>query len=152
MSRLKESVFPLLSLALASLSGLAMAVQGALNAALGKALGVLEATFIVHITGTVLIAVLLLLRFGKGQLWPLPSIPWYYYAGGLLGVVIVYLVVISIPALGMSNATTAIIVGQIITAWVIDYFGLFGMARSECGFTQIFGLFLLAVGAKLLLK
>ncbi len=130
-----------------------MAVQGSLNAVLSKATGVIEATFIVHITGTVVLAAaLFLFGIGKGKLYPFPDVPWYVYLGGIVGVFIVYLVAVSIPAVGVSNATTAIIVGQVFTALIIDHFGIFGLAKSPFGTQQVLGLFLLAIGAKLLLK
>jgi transporter family-2 protein len=137
----------------AFISGILMAVQGSLNAVLSKATGVIEATFIVHITGTVVLAAaLFLFGMGTGKLYPFPDVPWYVYLGGIVGVFIVYLVAVSIPAVGVSNATTAIIVGQVFTALIIDHFGVFGLARSPFGMQQVIGLFLLAIGAKLLLK
>lgn len=143
----------MLALLLALISGVLMAVQGSLNTALSKVIGLIEATFIVHITGTViLLAILFIFRMGKGNLGAIGSAPWYAYLGGLVGVFIIYLVAASIPAVGVSNATTAIIVGQVLTAVIIDHFGGFGLERVPCGWNQIAGLFLLAVGAKLLLK
>lgn len=137
----------------AFISGVLMAVQGSLNSVLSKATGVIEATFIVHITGTIILAVaLFVFQLGKGKLYPLPDVPWYLYLGGLIGVLIVYLVVVSIPEVGVANATTAIIVGQVLTALIIDHFGFFGLDVSPFGKQQIMGLFLLAIGAKLLLK
>lgn len=143
----------LLPLLLALVSGVLMAVQGSLNTALSKVVGLWEATFVVHATGTlVLLIVLFLLKIGRGDLGGLPQAPWYSYLGGLVGVFIIYLVAASIPAVGVANATTAIIVGQVLTAVIIDHFGGFGLERIPCGWNQVAGLALLAVGARLLLK
>lgn len=49
----------MLPLVLALVSGVLMAVQGSLNTALSKVIGLLEATFFVHITGTILAVILL---------------------------------------------------------------------------------------------
>lgn len=137
----------------AFISGILMAVQGSLNAALSKAAGVLEATFIVHVTGTLGLAIAIFaFRMNKRALFPLPTVPWYIYLGGIIGIFIVYLVAMSIPAVGVSNATTAIIVGQVLTALIIDHLGAFGLETSPFGVQQVIGLFLLAIGAKLLLK
>jgi bacterial/archaeal transporter family-2 protein len=142
-----------MALLLAALSGVLMAVQGSLNAALSKAVGILESTFIVHITGTIIVVLLLyVLRLGKGNMALYGQAPWYAYLGGAVGVGIIYLVVSSIPKVGVANATTAIIVGQVLAALAIDHFGLFGLQRMPCGWCQLAGLLLLAVGAKLLLK
>lgn len=144
------SVVPLI---LALISGILMAVQGSLNTVLSKVVGLLEATFIVHFTGTVILLVLLfILGMGKGNLHAWPDVPWYAYFGGILGVFIIYLVVASIPSVGVANATTAIIVGQVLTALIIDHFGAFGLERMAFGWNELAGLVLLAIGAKLLLS
>lgn len=49
-----------LSLGLAALAGAAMAVQGTLNAALGKVLGIWESTLIVHLIGTATVLAIIL--------------------------------------------------------------------------------------------
>ena len=41
----------LVALLLAFIAGVAMAVQGALNTGLGKIIGLLESTFVVHVIG-----------------------------------------------------------------------------------------------------
>lgn len=143
----------LMPMLLAVISGILMAVQGSLNASLSKVIGLLEATFIVHISGTVVVLLLLFVfRLGKGNFHAIAEAPWYAYLGGVVGVFIIYLVAASIPSVGVSNATTAIIVGQVLTAVLIDHFGAFGLERISCGWNQIAGLVLLAIGAKLLLK
>ena len=92
------------------------------------------------------------LKMGNGSITALPSAPWYAYFGGVVGIFIIYLVAASIPAVGVANATTAIIVGQVLTAVIIDHFGAFGLDRIPFGINQLLGLIMLAIGAKLLLK
>ncbi|HML87337.1 MAG TPA: DMT family transporter [Methylomusa anaerophila] len=143
----------MLPLVLALISGVLMAVQGSLNSALSKVIGLLEATFMVHITGTIVVMLLLFIfKMGKGNLYVWPDAPWYSWLGGIIGVGIIYLVAASIPSVGVANATTAIIVGQVLTAIIIDHFGGFGLERITCSPKQILGLVLLATGAKFLLK
>ncbi|SDE61651.1 hypothetical protein SPACI_030350 [Sporomusa acidovorans DSM 3132] len=150
MNFVSSEMLPLL---LALISGVLMAVQGSLNTGLSKAIGLLEATFIVHFTGTVLVMILLFLfSMGKGNWNAWQAAPWYSWLGGVVGVAIIYLVAASIPQVGVANATTAIIVGQVLTAILIDHFGGFGLDRVACSPQQIGGLILLAVGARLLLK
>ena len=107
-----------------------MAVQGSLNAVLGKVVGMLEATMIVHLIGT-LVALFALfgLGLGRGNLSIIDQVPWYAYLGGAIGVIIIFGVVFSIPRVGVANATTAIIIGQVAAALLIDYLGLFGLER-----------------------
>jgi len=144
--------YNLIAMLVAMLAGLTMALQGSLNSLLGKVVGLLEATFIVHIIGTLTVVVgLFALGLGRGNLLRLPEAPWYSLAGGILGVIIVYGVVFSIPKLGMAVATTAIIVGQVSTALVIDHFGLFGLEKIPFSWVKGAGLLLLAAGARLML-
>ena len=111
-----------------------MAFQGALNSALSKIIGLWEATFLVHASATiVLVFIIFLLKMGKGDFALYHKAPWYLYLGGIIGVLITYGVVTSIPKLGAASATTAIIVGQVLTALIIDQLGLFGL--KEISFT-----------------
>lgn len=144
--------YNLIAMLVALLAGLAMALQGSLNSLLGKAVGLLEATFVVHVTGTLTVVVgLFVLGLGKGSLLKITGAPWYSLVGGVLGVLIVYGVVFSIPKLGVAVATTAIIVGQVSTALAIDHFGLFGLEKIPFSWVKGAGVLLLAAGARLML-
>jgi transporter family-2 protein len=130
-----------------------MAVQGSINSGLGKQVGVLLATLIVHAVGTGFALLQYCLPFLRGQRGGSPgNVPWYLYVGGVLGVGIVYLVAISIARLGVAVTTTLIIVGQVGTALLIDELGLFGLQRTPFTWLKGAGLLLLAAGAGLLLR
>jgi transporter family-2 protein len=141
----------LIALLIAAVAGMAMAVQGSLNAVLGKFVGQVEATLIVHIIGSVLAGIIVLMGISKGDFGKLGEVPWYAYLGGILSVLIIYGVAASIPKVGMAVATTAIIVGQVSTAMLIDQFGLFGLEKVSFTLLKFVGLVLLAVGARLML-
>jgi len=139
-------------LLLAFFAGVTMAVQGSLNAALGKLVGLLEATFVVHLVGTAaLVLSLFVFRLGQGDLGNLAKVPFYLYFGGLLSVAIIYAVLASIAGSGVAAATTAIIVGQVGAALLIDHLGLFGLERHSFSWLKAAGMALLALGAKLML-
>ncbi|NLM41877.1 MAG: DMT family transporter [Firmicutes bacterium] len=137
---------------MAALSGILMALQGSLNSALGKAVGLLEATFVVQVVGSITGLILLLAGLGQGSLLKFREAPWYTYLGGLLGVAIVYLVVAAIAQAGVASATTAIILGQVITAAMVDYFGWFGVEQVPFSLWKGLGIVLMAAGAWLLLS
>lgn len=143
----------ILPLAIAALAGIIMAIQGSINSALGKVIGLWEATFVVHVVGLLLVVVLLFVcRLGDGCLANISHVPWYTYLGGILGVLIVYGVVSTMPKVGVAPATTAIIVGQVFTAGLVDHFGLFGMEKIPFSFWNVLGTLLMAGGAWLILK
>ncbi|NLI11830.1 DMT family transporter [Pelotomaculum propionicicum] len=147
---MRLEVWPLL---IAAVSGIAMAVQGTVNSALGKVIGLWESTFIVHLTGLLLTAILLFIcRTGRGCMADFFQAPWYSYTGGVLGVLIIYSVVLSIPKVGVAPATTAIILGQVLTAGLVDHFGLFGMHKIPFSLYNLLGTLMMAGGAWLILK
>ncbi|MFZ5646209.1 MAG: DMT family transporter [Bacillota bacterium] len=143
----------LMALIIAALSGVTMAFQGTLNSALSKVIGLLEATFVVHLVGLVFVSLLLFVfKLGEGKLTLISQAPIYTYLGGILGVIITYGVIRSIPKVGVAPATTAIILGQVLTAGIIDHFGLFGMDRLCFNWYRVGGTLLMACGAWLLLR
>jgi len=124
-----------------------------MNAGLGKHVGVIRATLVVHLVGSLVALVLVFLPFLRTPMsrkWL--EVSWVYYLGGILGVGIIYLVAVSIPKLGVAVATTLIIVGQVGTALIIDHLGLFGLLRVQFTWQKGIGVLLLAAGALLLLK
>jgi transporter family-2 protein len=139
-------------LIIAAIAGIAMALQGSLNTALGKIIGMLETTFVVHAVGiAVIAAALYLFRLGSGSLALLQDAPWYTYLGGVLGVLIIFGVTVSISRAGVANATTAIIIGQLVTALIVDQCGLFGLEKIPFTLWKGLGLALLAAGGYLML-
>lgn len=141
-----------LYLGLAAVSGAAMAVEGSINAALGKAVGVMESTLLVHVIGSAVVLILMIfVGTGWNNFGKLGEAPWWVYLGGVLSVLIIYALVLAIPKAGVANATTAIIVAQISMAVVVDALGLFGMKRHNFNYYDILGIVLLVVGARILL-
>ncbi|GFN22957.1 DMT family transporter [Thermanaeromonas sp. C210] len=141
-----------LALIIALVAGVAMAVQGSLNAALAKITGLLQATLVVHLTATIATALLLLWPLSPGSLGKITQTPWYLLLGGLIGVLITYGVMASISRAGAALATTAIIVGQVTMALIIDHLGLFGLNKIPFTWWKALGLVLLAAGARLMLN
>ena len=142
----------ILALLLAAVAGSIMAIQGALNATLGKIVGLLEATLIVMIIGLVTAFIALFpLGLGNGDIFKFTGAPWYSFLGGILIVLITYAVAASIPKVGAANATTAIVAAQVATAFFIDHFGLFGLQAISISWWKAAGLVLLAIGNRLML-
>lgn len=138
--------------ALPALAGLLMAVQGSINGQVSKVIGTVEGNFLMHSVGWVVLGLLLfVVGVGDGDWRKLGEVPWYGYLSGVINVVIIYGVMVSIPRLGAAPATTAIVTGQVMTAAVIDWLGLFGLERTGVSVWQMVGVGVLAVGVRLLL-
>ena len=136
------------------LAGAALAVQSGLNAQLRVALSnPILAAFISFFTGTIALA--LLLAVSKQALPALSvysTISWYKFVGGLLGVFIVTNAIVSVQEIGASNMYVLIIAGQLITAVIMDHFGILGLKQNPVTFQKIAGILLLVVGAYLVNK
>lgn len=134
-------------------AGALMAVQGVLNTLLNKNLGLWPATLLVHLLGLVGVSVVLLFNSTS---WPaldkILAVPWFAYLGGFINVAIIATVVLGISRLGAISATTAIIVGQVSTAALLDYLGLAGLQAKQPHWAHLLGLLLLVTGAHLLLQ
>ena len=138
-------------LLMAAAAGVMMALQGSLNGAMGKIVGMLEGNFIVHVIALAAVAILLFVwGLGKGDLHRIREIPWYLYLGGLINVAIIYAVMFSIAKVGAGPATTAILVGQILMSLIIDSFGLFGLEKLPFTWYRIAGVALMGGGAWLI--
>lgn len=139
-------------LGLAALAGAVMAIEGSMNAAMGKVLGVMESTLLVHLIGTIIVLIIMLFMGTGWASWnKLGEVPWWAYLGGILSVLIIYALVLSMPKVGVANATTAIIVAQISMAVLVDCLGLFGMKRHSFNYYDLLGIALLVIGARILL-
>ena len=143
----------LLPLLLAALAGSLMAVQGAVNSALGKTIGLPRTNLFVQITGAAVAATLLVLPWqAPGSFREITRVPWYTLWGGLLGAVIVFAVAFGVTKVGAGAATTSIIVAQLLTAYLIDHFGLLGVEHVAFSLVKMAGIVLIAGGGWLLLK
>lgn len=145
--------YRLLLAALAATTGAAMAIYGTLNAALGKVIGFLESTLVVHAAATLLV-MLLLFPFGLGNgAWQkYAEAPWYVYLGGPLAVLITFGVLRTIPVLGVARATALIVLSQVLAAAIIDHWGLLGMDKVAFSWGRLLGALLMGGGAWLLLN
>jgi transporter family-2 protein len=144
------SALPLIS---AGVAGSLMAVQGTFNSTLSKAIGLLETSMLVQVLGAVTAAALLWgFRLGRGTWGAIGEAPWYTLLGGPIGLAIVYLVAFGIGRTGVANATTAIIIGQVSTALIIDCLGLFGAPPVPFRWTKALGVALLALAGYLMLR
>ncbi len=128
-----------------------MAVQGALNAVLGKKAGSFEASFAVHVIGSAILGVILLAGVSGGDVRRIGAAPWWTFLGAPLSVVIIWGVLKSIGDTGVGAATTAIVAAQISMALVLDFLGITGTKVGITG-TKIVGALALMVGAYLLLQ
>ena len=112
----------------AILAGAAMSVQGVMNTRLGEKVGTLETNAFVQLVGF-LLALLIAIFFGKGNIRLLPQAPWYAWLGGVLAPVITLTVMWAIGSLTPTVAISAILLSQLTVAALIDVFGWLGAEK-----------------------
>ncbi|MCB1405663.1 MAG: DMT family transporter [Rhodobacteraceae bacterium] len=140
----------LLSLCVVATAGAAVAVQGMVNAALGRAVdSALAASALSFGVGFVaLIAVTLAL--GDGAAFArLPSVRPGLLAGGLLGAFFVWSIAWGVPTLGVVSAFAALILGQMLGALVLDAVGAFGMTVHDITWKRLAAVAMVAGGVVL---
>ncbi len=129
----------------ALVAGAAMSVQGVMNTRLGDKAGVLETNAYVQLTGFVLALVIALL-FGKGDIRQMTQAPWYAWLGGVLAPVITVTVMLSISGLSPTVAISTILLSQLTVAALIDAFGWLGAEKLPFTWQKAVGVGLMVVG------
>lgn len=80
------------------------------------------------------------------------SVPLWAYLGAITGLVYVSLVILVIPHLGAGTTTVLLILAQIVTALLLDKFGMFGLEVKDISVTKIIGVALMLAGVYLINK
>jgi transporter family-2 protein len=75
--------------------------------------------------------------------------PWWCYFGGILGGIYILLIILCAPQLGIGNATILILFGQIVSAVVIDQFGLLNSPVHPVNWQRLTGVLCVALGVYL---
>lgn len=136
------------------IAGVAMSVQSGVNGQLRTALQQpLLAAFFSFLSGTLTLVLLLLLtRTPLPAADQLAQVSWYKYTGGALGVIVVTFVILSVHQVGASNMFVLIVTGQLITAVLMDQFGLLGLQASPVNSQKLMGIGLVILGAYLVTR
>jgi bacterial/archaeal transporter family-2 protein len=140
----------MLSLVLAVIGGVLLAVQAPTNAILGKASGSpIVAAFISFVIGSLALGAAVAVTSGRLFAPGLKQVPWYAWLGGFYGAFFVAVAAFAAPRVGVGVLLTAAVAGQLAAALVLDHYGLLGLDRHPVTLTRAAGLLLVLVGAVL---
>jgi len=78
--------------------------------------------------------------------------PAWLWIGGVMSVFIIFAVTVGPPRIGVTATVAVVIAGNLVSAAIIDRFGLFGVDRVGLGWPRVLGFVLLALGAALTLR
>lgn len=132
-------------------AGAAISIQSSFSGVIGRRLGVLETSFVVHLVGLALAGVLMIALRG-GNLGGWRSVPWYAYGAGFIGVGIVAAVSFAVPRLGLATSLVLTIVAQLFLGALLDHFGWLGANLHPLTATRAVGLAVLLVGTWLVVR
>lgn len=138
----------------AFLTGIANSTQSGVNSQLRQGLQnpLLAAvgSFCVGLTA------LLIMQITVGS--PAPSldtvrqISWWKWTGGLLGAFYVMTVIITVPKVGPANMLSLSVAGQLLTAVLLDHFGLLGFPLHPANVWRLLGIVLIIGGVLLVVR
>lgn len=136
---------------IAVISGLLMSVQGVFNTQVTKTTGMWVANAFVQFTAFLICIAIWAIsdRTSFGTL--LKVEPRYMLIGGILGAGITYTVIKAMDMMGPAKAVMMIVTAQILVAYLIELFGLFGVEKQPFSWRKVIGI-LLAVGGIILFK
>lgn len=133
-------------------AGGAIAFQPVFNSALGRETGALGSALIGFASGTLVLLLAVVLAGDLGRLGGLSEVRWYYLLGGLTGVVIVTVSLVTVRELGAGGVVAATICGQLTLSVVLDRLGVFGLEKVGLTPARVIGVVLLFTGTYLLTR
>jgi len=114
---------------IALLSGALMSIQGVFNTEVTKQTSIWVSAGFVQLTAF-FTCVIMWLVTGRNEVGGLFQVqPWYMLTGGVIGALITYTVIKSVGTLGPAKSALIIVIAQIIVAYGIEVFGLFGVDK-----------------------
>jgi transporter family-2 protein len=138
---------------LAATAGLAGAVQAAVMGELGERVGIVPAVaFSVLVALLCGLAALLVWERSFAGVRATLHEPAWLWLGGVMSVYIVFAITVGPPRIGVAATIGIVIAGNLVSAAVIDRYGLFGQDVIPIDRWRLLGLLLLAAGAALSLS
>lgn len=124
---------------IALLSGALMSIQGVFNTEVTKQTSVWVAAGWVQLTAFITCAVIWLFTGREPMAGLMQVTPKYVLLGGIMGALITYTVIRSMGSLGPGRAALLIVVSQILIAYGIELFGLFGVEKTPFAWHKLIG-------------
>lgn len=132
---------------IAIISGALMSIQGVFNTGVTKQTSIWLSAGFVQLTAF-LVCVVAYFVSGKevGISEIIKVSPKYLLLGGAIGAFITFTVIKSVGNLGPAKANLLIVIAQILVAYVIELFGMFGCDRVDFEWRKLIGIAIAAVG------
>lgn len=123
-----------------------MSVQGVFNTQVTKTTGMWVSNGWVQLSAFALCLVAWLIA-GRDNVMTLAKVePKYVLLGGVIGAGITWTVIKSMEQLGPAKAALLIVISQLIIAYVIELFGLFGVDKQPLEWRRVIGMAIALIG------
>ena len=141
----------LLAMVGAGSAGSFLAIGSAANARLKQTLhSAIAAAAINFLVGFSILTLLIASGLFKSpNLQQFVNVPWWAFLGGLLGATFVSLSTLTVPTLGLTTATLAVVCSQMLMSVLVDQFGWFGVPAHSLNLSRLFAIALLMVAIAL---
>ena len=124
---------------IAMLSGALMSVQGVFNTKLTESTSLWVANAFVQFTAF-LLCIAAWLVTDRSSMRSLFNVePKYFLLGGVMGAFITLTVIKSMDSLGPAKAVMLIVIAQLVVAYLIELFGLFGVEKQPFAWRKAIG-------------
>lgn len=132
----------------ALVSGALMSIQGVFNTQVTEKTGSWITNTFVQLTGFLVCLCIWFIKERKvTSISDLLAVePKYLLTGGILGAFITFTVIMGMSYLGPAKAVMLIVAAQLIVAYLIEVFGLFGMAKAGFDWMKLLGTILFLAG------
>lgn len=127
-------------------AGIGIPVLAALNASLGRTIGAPAAASVVLFAVALLCTLAVAIFTGPAAIAKVASAPKHLLLAGVLVAFYVLSITWIAPHFGIGNAVFFVLLGQLISAALIDHYALFGAAHSPLTLTRALGIAVMAAG------
>ena len=136
---------------IALLSGALMSLQGVFNTEVTKQSSVwVSATWVQF--SALLACLAIWAMFDRESLMAIAKVtPKYMLLGGVIGAFITFTVIKSMESLGPAKSAMLIVISQLMVAYLIELFGIFGVEKADFSWRKMIGM-AIAIGGVVLFK
>lgn len=132
---------------IALISGALMSIQGVFNTGVTKTAGVWISAGFVQLTAFLVCIVAWFVTGREGSVGALVQVPHkYMLLGGAIGAFITFTVIESMNRLGPAKSVMLIVISQLIVAYLIELFGIFGVERASFEWKRLVGMVIAIIG------
>ena len=126
---------------LALVIGALISVMISFNSGLEGYVGSTYSVVIIHAVGLIAILIVAAIKIVIKE-----AIPFYLFLGGIFGVMLTLVNIITIGGIGVALTTALAVFGQLVFSSLVDHFGLFGLTKYEFNPKKLVGFFIVLVG------